>query len=137
MHELRSCPRRVFFICASNNIRRIPQPLLSRMKPITFMGYNKEEKLNILQNSIIPNKVREIIGDNSVAIESCCQAIKAELFELNDRPLLNNEGGLRELERPPPLLCKGGGMHPPIGFANGGTRPCSCTPPLLRPCSFF
>lgn len=86
---------KVLFICSSNDQKRIPQPLLSRMKVIEFKGYTKEEKLNILTNLTIPAKV-QVIGDATARV-NVCQKIKDELLKL-DIPLINQVGGIRELE---------------------------------------
>jgi ATP-dependent Lon protease len=49
----------VLFICTANDVNRILKPLKDRMEHIKIKGYTYEEKIEIVKNYIIPNKLKE------------------------------------------------------------------------------
>lgn len=83
---------KVVFILTANYTDTIPHALLDRMEIIDIAGYTEEEKLEIVQNYIIPRQLRE-------------NGLKAKTVHLNKNALTmiiaeyTMEAGLRNLER--------------------------------------
>jgi ATP-dependent Lon protease len=49
----------VFFVCAANNLRKIPAPLKDRMTIIHFPSYSIDDKFKIAQEKLIPKILTE------------------------------------------------------------------------------
>jgi ATP-dependent Lon protease len=49
----------VMFICAANELRDIPEPLLERMEVINLSSYTPDEKFYIAKNYLIPNILKK------------------------------------------------------------------------------
>src|SRR6202521_4683786 len=83
---------KVMFVCTTNVLHTIPQPLQDRMEVLRLAGYTEQEKLEIAQRFLVPKEI-EATG-----------LTKANL-KLTDEGLLHiirhytHEAGVRSLER--------------------------------------
>lgn len=84
---------KVMFIATANDISSIPRPLLDRMELIEVNGYITEEKIEIANRHLVPNKIKANGISNKVDIK----INKAALEFIIEK--YTRESGVRELEK--------------------------------------
>lgn len=87
------------FICTSNSIDKIPEPLLNRMEVIEFSGYTPIEKEQIAKDYLIPESMKKI-GLTKKQISFTSSGIKNIIKDYT------MESGVRGLKRIIEHLCR-------------------------------
>lgn len=90
---------KVMFICTSNQLDTIPQPLLDRMEVIRIPGYTEQEKLEIVKRYIVPRQSKENgLKEKEISFPD---TVIAKVIREYTR-----EAGLRNVEREIGSVCR-------------------------------
>ena len=89
----------VLFVCTTNSLDTIPEPLLNRMEVINFSGYTAVEKYQIARRHLLP-KALDAMGIKKNALKVTDGAIRRIIDEYT------MEAGVRDLKKLIDTLCR-------------------------------